>query len=303
MRLPSQRSSRSQSRLCRQPQPESIYPVSHSSPELTSPRSPRVAAVKRLHGSRGRRDSRLFVTEGPQGVREALQCQGVVQEIFLSATGTSACRELAARADVPVTVVAEEVLAAMGETQAPQGILAVCHWITRPLDEVVRPGVSMLVIIDGAGDPGNVGTIIRTAHAAGADGVVLTHESVDPHNGKCVRATAGSLFHLPIATGADAEQISTLAQAADLVLAVTAADGDTGLYELVSRPDRPAIGWILGSEAHGVSDEMRGVADISVAIPMFGAAESLNVGSAAAICLYSDAAARHGLTAPPIAPA
>ena len=226
-----------------------------------------------------------------------------MQEIFVSANATSSCRELADSASVPVTVVSDEVLAAMGETQAPQGILSICNWITRPLDDVVRTGVSMLVIIDGAGDPGNVGTIIRTAHAAGADGVVMTHDSVDPHNGKCVRATAGSLFHIPIATGADAARISSLARGAGLLLAATAADGEIDLYDLVSKPHRPAIGWILGSEAHGVSEGMRAVADCSVSIPMFGAAESLNVGSAAAICLYSDAASRHGLAGPPISPA
>jgi TrmH family RNA methyltransferase len=156
----------------------------------------------------------------------------------------------------------------------------------------------MAVVVDGAGDPGNVGTIIRTAHAAGADGLVMTHDSVDPHNGKCVRATAGSLFHLPIATGVDAAEIAARAREIGLLLAVTSADGETGLYELVSRADRPAIAWVLGSEAHGVSGALRDVADVTVSIPMFGAAESLNVGTAAAICLYADASARHGLTTP-----
>lgn len=245
----------------------------------------------------------MFIAEGPQAVREALRLDGVVQEIFLAADSTSLCRELAETTSAPVTVVSGDILAAMGETQAPQGILAVCSWITRPLEEVIRPGASMLVIIDGAGDPGNVGTIIRTAHAAGADGVVMTHMSVDPHNGKCVRATAGSVFHLPIATGVDATQIAARAKAAGLLLALTAADGEFGLYELLSRPNRPSIAWILGSEAHGVSEDMRAVADLTVSIPMFGAAESLNVGSAAAICLYSDAAARHGLVGPSISPA
>ena len=271
-------------------------PVSHSSPELTSPRSPRVAAVKRLHSSRGRRDSRLFLAEGPQSVREALRHSDVVKEIYLSVTATDACRELASSAIAPVTIVTDDVLAAMGETQVPQGIVAVCAFVTRPLDQVIRPESSMIVIIDGAGDPGNVGTIIRTAHAAGADGVVLTHDSVDPHNGKCVRATAGSLFNIPVSTGAEPEQIASLAGAAGLLLAVTATDGDTGLFGLVSQEPHPDLAWIFGSEAHGVSEEMRAVADILVSIPMFGAAESLNVGSAAAICLYSDAAARHGLT-------
>jgi len=274
--------------------------VSHSTPELTSPRSPRVAAVKRLHSSRGRRDSHLFLAEGPQSVREALRHPGVVKEIYLSVTATEACCDLAGTASAPVTVVTDDVLSAMGETQVPQGIVAVCAFVTQPLDQVIHAGSSMIVIIDGAGDPGNVGTIIRTAHAAGADGLVLTHDSVDPHNGKCVRATAGSLFHLPIATGAEAAQIAALAGAAELLMAATAADGDTDLYELVSRDQRPGIAWILGSEAHGVSEEMRAFADVSVRIPMFGAAESLNVGSAAAICLYSDAAARHGLSRAPI---
>lgn len=274
--------------------------MSHSTPELTSPRSPRVAAVKRLHSSRGRRDSRLFIAEGPQSVREALRRPEIVEEIFLSAQATESCRELARTALAPATIVSDEVLAAMGETQTPQGILAICHWVIRPIEEVLRSDVSMVVIIDGASDPGNVGTIIRTAHAAGADGVVLTHDSVDPHNGKCVRATAGSIFHISISTGGDAAQISSLARTAGLCLAATTSDGDVGLYDLVSRPKRPAIAWILGSEAHGVSAELREVADLTVSIPMFGAAESLNVGSAAAICLYSDAAARHGLSTPSI---
>ena len=274
--------------------------MSHSTPELTSPRSPRVAAVKRLHSSRGRRDSHLFLVEGPQSVREALRGADVVKEIYLSVTATETCRDLASAASAPVTLVTDDVLTAMGETQVPQGILAICSLITQPLDQVIHAESSMIVIIDGAGDPGNVGTIIRTAHAAGADGVVLTHDSVDPHNGKCVRATAGSLFHLPIATGAEPEHVASLARAAGMLIAATAADGDTDLYELVSRNPRPGIAWILGSEAHGVSDAMRSLADLSVSIPMFGAAESLNVGSAAAICLYSDAAARHGLTTGPI---
>ena len=269
--------------------------MSHSTPELTSPRSPRVAAVKRLHSSRGRRDSLLFLAEGPQSVREALSHPDVIKEIYLSVTATDVCRDLASISSAPVTLVTEDVLTAMGETQVPQGIVAICRFVTQPLDHVIRAGCSMIVVLDGAGDPGNVGTIIRTAHAAGADGVVLTHDSVDPHNGKCVRATAGSLFHIPIATGAEPAQIASLAGAAGLLMAVTAADGDTDLYELVSRDSRPGFAWILGSEAHGVSDEMRALADLSVSIPMFGGAESLNVGSAAAICLYSDAAARHGL--------
>jgi TrmH family RNA methyltransferase len=272
--------------------------VSHSTPELTSPRSPRVAAVKRLHSARGRRDSRLFLAEGPQAVREALHRPGVAEELFISAGATDVCRELAVSSPVPVTEVSDEVLAAMGETRVPQGIIAVCRWVTLPLSEVMRPGVSMIVIIDGAGDPGNVGTIIRTAHAAGADGLVMTHDSVDPHNGKCVRATAGSLFHLPISVGADAKEIASLAHEAGISLAVTAADGEIGLYDLVNRAERPAIGWVLGSEAHGVSEALREVADLTVSIPMFGEAESLNVGSAAAICLFADAAARHGLTTP-----
>lgn len=233
-------------------------------------------------------------------MREALRQPGVVQEIFLSSNATDVSRKLAEGTSAPITVVSDEVLSAMGETQVPQGILAICHWITRGLDEVLRPGITMAVVIDGAGDPGNVGTIIRTAHAAGAEALVMTHDSVDPHNGKCVRATAGSIFHLPIATGAEASEIAEQARAAGIRLAVTAADGAMGLYDLIGVPDRGPIAWILGSEAHGVSPQMREIADLTVSIPMFGAAESLNVGSAAAICLYADAASRHGLVAAPI---
>lgn len=262
---------------------------------LTSARSPRVAAVKRLHESRGRRDSRSFLVEGPQSVREALRVPGLVRELYLSSDASDQCHAVLAEAGVEAEVVSPNVLEAMAETRVPQGLLAVCGLVTRTLDDVLGADAQLVIVIDGAGDPGNVGTIIRTADAAGADAVILLDDSVDPHNGKCVRATAGSLFHVPIASGISRDEIVSALRARGIALAVTAADGDCELFDAAGAP---ALAWVMGSEAHGVSAELSAHADMRVSIPMFGPAESLNVATAAAICLYASASVRHGLVVP-----
>jgi len=263
---------------------------------LTSARSPRVAAVRRLHESRGRRDAHSFLVEGPQAVREALRVPGLVRELFISSDASDQCRGVIDEFGVTAEEVAPAVLEAMAETRVPQGLLAVCGLVTRPLDDVLGSKARLIVVIDGAGDPGNVGTIIRTADAAGVDAVILTEDSVDPHNGKCVRATAGSLFHLPIASGVARDELIAALRGRGIPLAVTQAAGDTPLYEAAGYA---TLAWALGSEAHGVSPELVSAATLRVAIPMFGSAESLNVGAAAAICLYASAALRHGLVTPP----
>jgi RNA methyltransferase, TrmH family len=247
--------------------------------------------VRALHSRRGRVKAGSFLVEGPQAVDAALQSGASVTEVFVLDSDVSWARAAESRG-VRVTRVAPEVMDAMAQTEQPQGVLAVCPLlVSASLESIMnRPGP--ILVLESLSDPGNVGTAVRTADAVGAAGVIVTLDSADIHNGKVVRATAGSLFHLPIATGASVEDISSAAHAASRSIAVATADGAIDLFEAV---DSGVVGhstvWLVGSEAHGVSALARTCADLTVTIPMTGPAESLNAAVAAAIVLY---VTRHG---------
>ena len=264
--------------------------------DITSRRSATVAAVKRLHTKAGRKDSRAFVVEGPQALREAFSHRADIRQVFVTKEAMARWGEImqAARAaDVEITIVSEGVLEAMAETKSPQGWLAICGMEIATLDEVMADSPSVLVVLDQVSDPGNVGTIIRTADAAGASAVLLTGESVDPFNGKCVRASAGSIFHLPVVPQVRADHLVAAARQQGAVLVVTAADGERELFEwLDTAPVMNPTLWVFGSEAHGVGAELQEAADVRIRIPIHGSAESLNIASAVAVCLYSDVGRR-----------
>lgn len=249
---------------------------------LTSRRSPAVAAVRRLQAPSGRKEAGAFIAEGPQAVREALAA-GIVRELYATVQARTQHPELVTGA---VIEVAEDVLEAMAETRTPQGLLAVCELVGSRVCDVaaMRSGA---VLLDRVGDPGNAGSIIRSADAAGYGQVVFSPGSVDPHNGKVVRASAGSLFHIPIATDVAPDAAMAAAREAGLVVAGTAGTGDVLLSEFVSGLAGRRVAWWLGSEAHGVDPDVLAACDVQVRIPIFGAAESLNVAAAAAICLYA----------------
>ena len=248
--------------------------------------------MRRLHSRKGRRDAGLFLVEGPQAVREAA-ATALIQEVFVT-QGLDAAL-LASVAHLPITVVSDPVMDSLGETNNPQGIVATCRWESAtPVDVLVGGGPSA-VLLDGVSDPGNAGTIIRTADAAGASGVILTAGSVDPTNGKCVRSSAGSIFHLPIATDVQHRDVTAGIDPSRMVFAVATGDGALDIFDwLGSVPKNQSICWIFGAEAPGVSAEARNMADVQVRIPLYGRAESLNVAAAAAVCLYADAARLHG---------
>jgi len=140
-------------------------------------------------------------------------------------------------------------------------------------------------------DPGNAGTIIRAADAAGADAVVLVRGSVDPTAPKVVRSTAGSLFHLPVVTGVALDDAVTALHNAGLTVLAADGRGDFDLFEAESLLEAPSA-WLLGNEAHGLPSEALSRADAVVSIPIYGKAESLNVAAAAAVCLYASARAQ-----------
>ncbi|SDI39326.1 RNA methyltransferase, TrmH family [Sinosporangium album] len=276
--------------------------------ELTNIRSPRVKAARRLAKRAFRDRDRAFLAEGPQAVREALAREGVVVELFTTAEAETRHPELiaaATAAGVPVLRASGEVMAELAQTVTPQGLLAVCRFVHVPLAEAVpytvgreaarrdgEAGTARLVaVLAHVRDPGNAGTVLRVADAAGADAVLFTDASVDPYNGKCVRASAGSLFHLPVATGVAVERAVGHMKAQGL--RVLAADG-AGTATLDDVDLSGPTAWIFGNEAWGLPEELLRLADEVVRVPIYGRAESLNLATAAAVCLYASARAQRG---------
>jgi len=231
------------------------------------------------------------LVEGPQAVEAALQSRAPIREVFVVDTDVE-WTQAAQAANLRVTPVSSDVLAAMAETEHPQGVLAICDLLTSASVESIMSAPGPVVVLEALSDPGNVGTVIRTADAVGAAGVILTPESADIHNGKVVRATAGSVFHVPCATGIDLDEVVAAARTAGRTLAVATGDGSTDLFAAVSqgRVSESTV-WLVGAEAHGVSARARSLADHLVSIPMRGGAESLNAAVAAAVVLY---VTRHG---------
>ena len=260
---------------------------------LLTKSSGRVKAARRLARRASRAELGLFLAEGPQAVREALTLENCVREVFALPGAAAQHPEIhEASAGLPWHLVDEAALASLAETVHPQGLVAVCRAVDRPLDDLLDARPRLLAVCADVRDPGNAGTVIRCADAAGADGVVLTGSSVDPFNGKTVRATAGSLFHLPLAVGGDPRDVVRRLREAGLTVLAADGAGETDLDEAEERGllDRPTA-WLFGNEAWGLPDDLAALADHRVAIPIHGRAESLNLATAAAVCLYSSARA------------
>lgn len=272
-----------------------------ASTELTSVRSPRVVAARRLAKRAFRSRERRFLAEGPQAVREAVAAhvagRDLVREIFVT-------RDAAARHDdivgpaggsgIVVHRVSGEVMAALSQTVTPQGVVAVCDFIDESLTEVAASAGRLVAVLAHVRDPGNAGTVIRTADAAGADAIVLSGESVDPYNGKCVRASAGSLFHLPMAAGVPVDATVSALRTRGLRILAADGHGDLDLDGAIDARllDGPTA-WVFGNEAWGLPADTRALADDVVRVPIYGRAESLNLATAAAVCLYASARAQH----------
>lgn len=226
----------------------------------------------------------------------------VVKDLYATpdaARGHADVLEVATSAGLAVRLVTDEVLAAMADTVTPQGLLAVCRFVDVPLESVLAARPRLVAVLARVRDPGNAGAVLRAADAAGAEAVVLTGASVDVHNPKCVRSTAGSLFHLPVVTGVPLPEVVAVLRAAGL--AVLAADGEGGL-DLDDLLDAAAAGepggiagpvaWVFGNEAWGLPAEDLALADGVVRVPVHGRAESLNLATAATVCLYAAARAQ-----------
>lgn len=267
--------------------------LSPDEPTLLTTRSGRVKTARRLVRRPARAEHRLFLAEGPQAVREALTVPGCVREVFAvpSATaGHPGLRAAAADAGVPWLEVDDAASASLTETVHPQGLVAVCRFLDMPAADVLASRPRLLAVCADVRDPGNAGTVIRCADAAGAGGVLLAGQSVDPYNGKAVRASAGSLFHLPVVVEPDTGGLLTAVRGAGLTVLAADGSGETDLDEAEEQGllDGPTA-WLFGNEAWGLPDEVAALADHRVRIPIHGRAESLNLATAAAVCLYASA--------------
>lgn len=248
---------------------------------ITSLKNPKVAAAVKLKKRAFRERERRFLVEGARAVGEALASRAGVTGLFHSGDPGELVRR-AVSAGVDVVQVGEEVMARLTSTVTPQGLVAVSPFLD------VGPGAlpaqpACVAVLHAVRDPGNAGTVLRSADAAGADAVVFTATSVDVYNPKTVRASAGSLFHLPVVRGQDiGEAVETLRSRGCRIYAMDVG-GEADLYEIdLTFP----TAFVFGNEAWGLPREIASLADAAIRVPIRGGAESLNLAAAATVCLF-----------------
>ena len=247
---------------------------------ITSLKNPRVALWRSLKRTADRREAGLFLVEGDKSVAEALESGFEAEAVLLDA-------DRPVPADIPgglpLVRLPAHVLAAVCDTKTPQGIAAVMRMRPRPVTG------RRLAVLDGVQDPGNVGTIIRTADAAGLDGVILSADCADPYGPKVLRATMGSVFHLPTEVSEDLPERLRSLQRQGIPVLSSQLDGvpfDSW------KPGESGFALVIGSEGNGVSPAVRSLADARLCLPMRGRAESLNAAVAAGIMMYALTAER-----------
>lgn len=226
--------------------------------------------TKKLLTRSERSKTKLFIAEGQRIVDDAV-LSGVVEYIFVSNSYVGKMY------DLPTYKVSEKMFSALSDTETSQGILAVCKMTYYSMQEI---NCDTLLISDGVSDPGNLGTLIRTAECSGVGGVVLLKGTVDPYSPKVVRSTMGSVFRMPIYF-AEVDDLNKFLS--DYSIVATVLDGSRDLYD-IEFPNKVAV--VIGNEARGVSDEVAKVAYIRTLIPMCGNAESLNASVAGSIVMY-----------------
>lgn len=260
-----------------------------------NPRAERIKKVAALAGRSARSRAGQFLVEGPQGVREAVAfAPARVRDLYVTADALAKHRDVIAdalAAELWVHLATDAVVSAISSDA--QGIVAVVETSGDSLDEVLAQQPRLVAVLSNVRDPGNAGTVIRAADAAGADAVILAGESVDITNPKVVRSTAGSLFHLPILRAPLADAVEALHEAGVTVLAADGSGeavlgGEGATDEDIAVP----TAWVFGNEAWGMTEDELALMDLVVRIPIYGRAESLNLATAASVCLYASARAQ-----------
>jgi TrmH family RNA methyltransferase len=263
---------------------------------LIDAKAAKVRGVAKLAKRDARSVTGLFLLEGLQGLKEVLDRPKLVEELYATEDCVAKNVELFERAKnsrIEVQLVSEPVLKALCDTATPQGEVAVVRQVHVSVADILATEPKLIAVLSQIRDPGNAGTVLRAADAAGADAVIFTTNSVDAYNPKVVRSTTGSLFHLPFSIDADPAEAVAAIKAAGLQVFAATAQGDL-IPSLTSDELSKPTAWMFGNEAWGFDAETLALADREVAVPIYGAAESLNLATAASICLYASAFAQNG---------
>lgn len=241
-------------------------------------------AAAKLHRHVVRKRTGRFLAEGPNLVEAALR-RGVVSDVFATRSAAERYKAIIDAVGVDLHLITDRAAKSLSDTVTPVGLVAVCERPRLTLEHVVAGQPRLIAIGVGLSEPGNAGTLVRLADAMAADAVVLAGHSVDPYNAKCLRASAGSIFAIPVLSDVDPLGTVSLLTEAGLQVLATTLDGETDLDDVEPLLTQPTA-WLFGTEAHGLADDVATAASRRVRIPMAGHAESLNVAAAAAICLY-----------------
>lgn len=252
--------------------------------------------VAKLYKKETRSETGLFLLEGSQGFKEALQRPKLIQVAYATQDFANRNQDILQRAmaaRVSVKIVSDNFLVEISDTVTPQGIVAVVSQFPVSVDAIVADSPKLVAMLINVRDPGNAGTIIRAADAAGCDALILSQDSVDLYNPKVVRSTTGSLFHLPVATDAAIAETIEKFRAASVQVLAADIKGEPLPALGAQQLNRPTL-WLFGNEAWGLESDVLERADRVVSLPIYGAAESLNLATAASVCLYASAFAQRG---------
>lgn len=263
---------------------------------ITSSQNKVIKEVKALSKKRDRTKKGLFIAEGLRFVQSAVEVKAGIdlilysESIFRTEEGSSFVKELEAKEQYKILEVEEKLMVELSDTQSPQGILAVVQQPRWQWDNVIKEN-GFIMVLDRVQDPGNLGTIIRTADAAGVDGIVTIKGTVDVFNPKVLRSTMGSIFELPVIEGLEWDALEAKLKDNEYTVLATALE-DSVEYD--SLDYRSSTAMIIGNEANGISSEILESVDHRIIIPIVGSAESLNAGVAAAVVMYEVLRQRRG---------
>lgn len=256
-------------------------------------RTPRIVNAAKLHRAAARKKAEAFLVEGENAV-DAAVATGAAKDLFVTEQAAARYPEIVATAGhmgVYVHPINERAAKHLSDTVTTTGLFALCEPVLWTVGRAIQGRPRLVCVPVETNDPGNAGTLIRVADAMGADAVVFAGETVDPQSSKAARASAGSLFHLPVARNTGVKDVLGQLRKAGLQILATAADGEVDLDEAGDLLEKPTA-WLFGNEAHGLGEELLSAADHRVRIPIRGRAESLNLATAASICLYESAKAQ-----------
>ena len=246
---------------------------------ISSPKNEKIKELVKLQTAKGRKKAGMYLLEGEHLVEEAIKERAQIKLIVVTGNRLEDYENLLAQTDVQVLVVSQDVFHKLSMTETTQGILAVVEIVKQE----ILPHKGHLIVLDAVQDPGNLGTIVRTADAAGFDAVILGTGSVDLYNDKVLRSMQGSHFHIPVFQ-ANLQEYLPILKEKGVQVAVTALHRDSKDYTILQGAIDVAI--VVGNEGQGVSDDVIDLADVVVTIPMYGKAESLNVAIASALLMY-----------------